>query len=309
MTAAKARNVWWGSVWTLIVLIWGSALWPRFQAFGPQDRGDAVSIFIAIVGSLAGAFAGAYIAQVIAERAKVRDELIREIRNTNAGINLAMSIAQAMLRLKKQHFINLIANYNATRAKVIEDLELRATGQRQGNVPLHLGLEMRQVPPPNLPIDALLALVFDKLSATGRLITAAIELHDARATLIRSFELREAQVDKMRRLGGNQVAAIHYYFSISDGSGTTSTEVMDTLNMLMSVLDQIAFFAEIVTIDLHEHGQKLVKSFGERFSDEPPKVQRAIFDPARKTGLMPSHAQFADWLAGFKPASEFGNDA
>ena len=49
-------------------------------------KGLANSAFFAsLVAALAGAFASAFAAQRIAERGKYREELLREIRNTNAA--------------------------------------------------------------------------------------------------------------------------------------------------------------------------------------------------------------------------------
>jgi len=57
--------------------------------------------FTAIAGSLAGAFAGAYGAQRIAERAKYRDQLLKEMRDTNAAIMVAFGVFNTLFSIKK----------------------------------------------------------------------------------------------------------------------------------------------------------------------------------------------------------------
>src|SRR5437899_2111346 len=92
----------------------------------------AESNFItALVGSLAGAFGGAWAAQRIAERTKTREELLKEIRNTNAASSMLYGIANAHLGLKSQHI-------QALRDKYLEEgtkLELFQKARKAGTVP------------------------------------------------------------------------------------------------------------------------------------------------------------------------------
>ena len=58
---------------------------------------------IALVGGFVGAVGGALGAQHIAERAKRREDLLKELRNTNAATIVSFAICNAALALKKQH--------------------------------------------------------------------------------------------------------------------------------------------------------------------------------------------------------------
>src|ERR1700761_3778509 len=69
------------------------------------------NFFTAVAGALAGAFGGAWAAQRIAESSKLRDELVKEIRNTNAAASILYGIANAHLGLKKQFVKALYDNY------------------------------------------------------------------------------------------------------------------------------------------------------------------------------------------------------
>jgi uncharacterized membrane protein len=60
------------------------------------------AFMIAVIGSLAGAFAGAYGAQRTVERNKVREQILAEVRNTNATIMVAFSICGALLSVKSR---------------------------------------------------------------------------------------------------------------------------------------------------------------------------------------------------------------
>jgi len=63
--------------------------------------------FTAIAGSLAGAFAGALAARRMADKTRNREELLKEIRATNAAIMLAFGICNYHLSIKKQHIKSL----------------------------------------------------------------------------------------------------------------------------------------------------------------------------------------------------------
>jgi hypothetical protein len=58
------------------------------------------NLFTSLIGALAGAFAGAYGGQLIVERSKTRDELLKEMRNTNAAIMLAFGMCNTALSLR-----------------------------------------------------------------------------------------------------------------------------------------------------------------------------------------------------------------
>ena len=68
------------------------SMWSSITNFATWDTAKNLAnsaFFASLVAALAGAFAGAFAAQRIAERGKHREELLREIRNTNAAIAVA----------------------------------------------------------------------------------------------------------------------------------------------------------------------------------------------------------------------------
>ena len=67
----------------------------------------------ALVGAGAGAWAGAWAAQRIASREKLRDQLIQEVRKTNAAISITITIWNRSLSLKAQHVLELKRQFEA----------------------------------------------------------------------------------------------------------------------------------------------------------------------------------------------------
>jgi hypothetical protein len=73
-----------------------------FSAHLPDAKDFFNSVFFtAIAGSLAGAFAGARAAQRIAEKTRNKEELLREIRNTNAATMVAFGVCNSLISGQK----------------------------------------------------------------------------------------------------------------------------------------------------------------------------------------------------------------
>jgi hypothetical protein len=84
------------------------AVYAFISAYWPYARDFFNSVFFtAIAGSFAGAFAGARAAQLIAEKTRNKEEMLREIRNTNSATMLAFGICNSLISAKKQHIKSL----------------------------------------------------------------------------------------------------------------------------------------------------------------------------------------------------------
>lgn len=79
------------------------AHWPDAKDF--FNSAFFTAIFTAIAGSFAGAFAGAVAAQRIADKTRNKDELLKEIRATNAATMIAFGVCNSILLAKKQHIV------------------------------------------------------------------------------------------------------------------------------------------------------------------------------------------------------------
>lgn len=69
-----------------------------------------ISLISAFIGSGAGAWFGAYAAQKIASGAKIREELLADIKNCNAAISLAVLTCNLFLSQKSQHVSKMKKN-------------------------------------------------------------------------------------------------------------------------------------------------------------------------------------------------------
>src|SRR4051812_31708586 len=163
------------------------------------DWGDKVlnsAFSIAFIGGLTGAFAGAWGAQRIAEKSKRREDLLKELRNTNAATMTAFSTCNAALVLKKQHVLPMYEQFQKDKKAVQDFLKKRATGQIQGNAPIHFTADLRTFPPLDVPIDTLKELVFHRISAYGRPLALASVLDQSIIGLRNAIQQRDRIVQK-----------------------------------------------------------------------------------------------------------------
>jgi hypothetical protein len=129
---------------------------------GSPQKNFSTQIF-----SCAGAFAGAYGAQWIVARGKEREELLAEIRNTNATTVVALGICNTFLAIKKQHVKRLKESFDRQKA----DYLARAHKYRRSELPpgdaappLLFDLQVLVLPPFDLPLDTLRHQIFEKIS-------------------------------------------------------------------------------------------------------------------------------------------------
>jgi hypothetical protein len=83
----------------------------------------------ALIGSGAGAGVGAWVAQRIVARGKERDELLAEIRNTNAATVVALGICNTFLAIKKQHVKRLKETFDKQKTDYLARVHKYRIGQ------------------------------------------------------------------------------------------------------------------------------------------------------------------------------------
>jgi hypothetical protein len=128
--------------------------------------------FTSITGALAGALGGAVAAQRIADSGKAKDELLREIRVTNAATIVAFSIANTLISSKKQQLKPLKFEYDEQKVAA----EKAMLEQQSRPVVFEFRPNFSTLPTLDLPLPILQAHIFEKLSLQGRpiLITTTL---------------------------------------------------------------------------------------------------------------------------------------
>lgn len=258
------------------------------------------NFIIAFVGGLTGAFGGALGAQHIVERSKNREELLRELRNTNAAIMVSFTIANAALALKKQHIQSMYENFTAEKENLRKFQEESSTQQLQGKRKYRLTADFRSFPAPITPIETLQELLFHKVSAHGRPLALVAVLEQSLVGLKDSINKRDSLAQKF---GNGEIPSeliAQYYLGLPLPNGDINQEYPDLVETIHSYSDDIIFFSTLLCADLVEHGKRIHKAFTKKFGKNAPNVSTADFGSPRKSGLIPNESQYIDWLNGFK---------
>jgi hypothetical protein len=262
------------------------------------------SFSTALLGSLAGAFAGAIAAQRIVESNKSREELLKELRNTNAAAMAAFTTCNAGLALKKQHVQPLHTQFLSDKADLEQFKALRASGQIPSNATYHFISDMRTFPAPVVPIDTLRDLLFNKISVGGRPLSLVCAIEDASRGLKEAINARYALIERMKSGNIPKDDIPTYYFGFPLPNGDTNQEYPDLVFAIHSYCDDLAFFSHMLCGDLTSHSKDLYAKLTKRQREIAPKPTEADFSSARESGLLPPDSQYADWLRAFaKPGT------
>lgn len=258
------------------------------------------TILIAILTAFAGAFAGAYGAQRIAERARSKEELIKEIRNTNAGISVAFSIFNSFFGLKKQHVAALKNNFDAQKAGFENAEKQRQKGEGVGEVfVFHADLQTLQ--PLIAPIERMQAIVFEKISVTGRPLNLASILMQTIHSLNDSIEKRNELIQSFRAAyprAGNEF--IRLYFGFADKNGHVDANYPMGIEAIYKQTDDCIYFSKMLAEDLMVHGKSLKRNYEYKFRGKTPNIGRVDFTVVKDQGLMPPPENYPDWTDAFK---------
>jgi hypothetical protein len=255
---------------------------------------------ISLVGAIAGAYAGAVAAQRISERNKERAEYQVQIRNTNAAITLSFMICNAAIALKKQHTKELCEGYFKQKDELAGVLKQRKANALASDIPFHFQANFQSVPFPAVPIDALSALVYEKLSVSRRPLALVASLSGALSSLGDVIANRDALIAKFKKNLPQERSPLlpALYFGLPYDGGNVSTEYPDTITGLQHLVDDVIYFSQLLCKDLEAHGAKVLGDFMSRFKQVHEQIN-SIVDFPDSDGLIPDDGQYAEWLRGF----------
>lgn len=255
--------------------------------------------FTAIAGSLAGAFAGAYGAQRIIERAKYRDELLKEIRNTNAATNVTFGICNSLLSLKKQHVKALKETFDAQKLDFLNHQNKVRVGEICKDQVFNFLADLQSLSLPQLPVDILQAQVFEKLSLMGRPLNLATTLSQTAHSLSESLEKRNQLIEfyKVNALARKD-GFVALYFGLPQ-DGHINQDYASSLDAIYNQTDDGIFFSQLLCKDLVEHGEQIAARFKKKYGKDAPTINKPDFTKAETLGLMPEAENYADWAGMF----------
>lgn len=249
---------------------------------------------LALLAAAAGAYFGAIGAQQISDKRRKQDLLLSEVREINAAIAISATICNQALVCKKQLTAPLLQQFLKDKELVVDALSKTP----RGTVP-SVSLDMNTFSAPALPIKELTGLMFDRITCTGKELSALSMLNQSFDYFEKAIARRDALIERFRT--GQVPKALHaqYYFGQPLPENVVSNEVEDIYKIFNDCADDLAYFSSIICDELislgHKKHVKLKKFMGENV----PKITTFDLSPAKASGIFPNENNYSDWERGF----------
>lgn len=250
---------------------------------------------VSCIGALAGAAAGALGAQRVIERAKRKDELLKEIRNINAAIMVAFTIANTALGLKKQLVKPMQDKFRADVAAYERYKNERDAGVRQGGAPLEIQAELRNFLPPTVPVESLKTLVYDRISAYGKPLSLVALVEVAADGLSHSLNERRRVIAELQSkvLDGDDL--VYLYLGEKSPRGQSNRQYGDLVDVIAEYTDDLIYFSADLSAELTKHGEAVRDQFIKSYGSDLPKINSPDFSKVKRSGLFPPESQYTSW--------------
>ena len=278
---------------------------PSLIALWETIRGFLNSSFMsASLSALAGAGLGVWGAQKLAERSSSRKELVDALRQANAIVVLAATIANHALRVKKQHIAPLTAEFFKDRA-IAEVVNSRLLQGLPPAGPVNYQANLVKITPVTVPIDSLKQLIYATHTTPGRALAIAVEAEQAVTELTHAINTRTEQVELLKNAQMPEELLWQAYFGLKRRDGNTDSMYHDSMVAIAQYTDDLAFFCAELATELQQHATRLYKKIV-KFSPDHPKPSTVDFSGPIKSGLMPDRANYESWLSGFTSPDKKG---
>ncbi len=274
---------------------------PEIMSWGNLAAIANSAFTTSLVGALAGAYAGAYAAQKTTESNKARMEFQDQIRNTNAAITLSFMVFNAVIGLKGQQTKVLCDAYFKKKTELERFIEKLRTGDISLNIPFEFQADLRIIPFPAVPIDALRSLLYEKLSVSARLLACVATLDTTLSPIDKTIATRDrfiASFEGNKDLSEGDRMAL--YFGLPYGQGRVDTVYLDSITGLQDLTDDAIFFSHMLCKDLEIHGNKVLDKFKALHKGVIDQIHAIELSPEKTAGLVPPQERYLQWLSGFR---------
>ncbi|SFV26413.1 MULTISPECIES: hypothetical protein [unclassified Pseudoxanthomonas] len=269
-----------------------TAAWDTLRSF---LNSEFISAFLS---ALAGAGFGVWGAQRLAERANRRRQLSDALRQANAIVVVASTIANQAMSVKNQHVAPLSKAYFAERAEAERTNDMLLRGVKPDKVTVFKA-EMVQITPLTVPIDALKALTYAAELVPGRSIALAAMIEQSLTELSHANGIRTELIEKFKHHGLTTDVYVQNYFGLKRRDGNTDAMFHDSMVAITEYTDDVIFFS----VELAEEQQSHASRIRERLlkmTNEASKASKVDFSTPRKMGLIPPKEKYESWLSGFR---------
>lgn len=252
------------------------------------------------LASLAGALGGALAADRIAAKRRVREQLLQEINQTNAAIELSHMICGAHLNLKEQHVRDAWEDYQAKKRKVHAHHEGLRNGTIAPGTVLDIGqLDLRTLDVIRAKVEPLQGLVLSGLSLRGRPRPLVAILGQTMESLNNSIVARNHMIAAMKASNAPLNEKVAFYFALPK-EGNLDETFASTMEAVHKQTDDCIYFSWRLCEDLTRHGKRVRAQFVKRRLKGPvPRIQTVLWKDVEAKELLPTIAIYKSWEEGF----------
>ncbi len=250
----------------------------------------------AFLSALAGAALGVWGAQRLAERGVRARELLESLRQANAMVILATTIANQAFSLKKQHISALSIRYFKDREAALEHRAKILNGESPA--PILFQAQMAKITPVTVPLDALKNLVYSAQLIPGRSLALVAIIEQSVNDLIHTINIRSELIDNFRSTSVPEHILVQDYYGIAGSNGTNSM-YHDSMVAITQYTDDLGFFASELAEEMQVHASAVRKTLL-KFRKDVPKAASVDFSLAREYDLIPPRENYESWLSGFE---------
>jgi len=265
------------------------SVWDATKKFGESNFATA------LVGSLAGAFFGAWAAQRSAAKAKRYDELLAEIRNTNAAAILLYQIAGSHLGLKKQHVKALHDSY----LEGMNNWQLFDAARRSGTVPpqqvFQFNADLQMLRPLRSPADEVQKLVFSQTSLPPQILVGTSTLFSTMQSLDECLKGRNDLIDEWKKRGIG-VSPWEYFATPRDN--VVDARYKSYVEAIYSQTDDVIEFSKTIADKLYGHAISIRSVLRSEYREPGPPISRLDYSHLKE--YFPPSEEYADFRKSFE---------
>lgn len=257
------------------------------------------TFFTSLVGALAGAWAGGRVAQILATKAKDREVLTNDIRNSNAAATMASSLCDDLASFMGQHVKAMKEAYDADRIQF--EAVLAAPPPAGG--PRVFTANLQHLNAPLLNTEMLQSLIYSQIS-NNFAIKAFSALDQSITNVKNANSQRNTLIEEYRSIPNGQAALRFLYFGQPHQAAGIDDRYRATLATIYDSLQDGIYLSMNLSLLLCEHSARLGKRYKKEFGRPTPKAQSVDFSRLAERGLLPDRRNYPDWDVLFFPPTD-----
>lgn len=252
---------------------------------------DVIEWVGTLIGAGFGAGIGAWMAGRIARNAKLRDELLAELRSIDVAITLCISVIDVAGALKKQYALRLLGEHESNLTRFARHREEKQAGPFQLSIN---NVKLQAIAP---PIIELKDLVLKNMSISPNGVKSMIALADALGNLNGMINAYNALMEmfKIGRLPAGFTPE-DYYLELPV-RGTVNREYGTAVRGIVNYTNDVIFFTCKLSGCLTTQAIK-VRDRYQKLSGQKHPIRRVDFSGMAE--LLPSDSDYESWMKGWE---------